>query len=121
MTDEIEKSGRVVLEGIFFDFDKSTLKPESTPALEVIAEYLNANPDKSFFVVGHTDSKGTLDYNRKLSADRAEAVTRELTGAHGAKADQLTPFGVGPEAPRARNATEDGRAQNRRVELVARE
>ena len=75
---DLEEYGRVVLDGIVFDFDKATLKPESKPALDAIAEYLASNPQKQFYVVGHTDSKGTFAYNRKLSSDRAQAVTDEL-------------------------------------------
>ncbi|MFV0244716.1 MAG: OmpA family protein [Qingshengfaniella sp.] len=58
MIDDMAQEGRVVLDGIYFYFDKSTLTSESTPALQVIAAYLQANPEKTFFVVGHTDSKG---------------------------------------------------------------
>ncbi|MFV0491014.1 MAG: OmpA family protein [Pseudorhodobacter sp.] len=119
MTDDMEKDGRVVLEGIFFDFDKSSLKPESTPALEVVSAYLNANPDRSFYVVGHTDSKGQLDYNRTLSSDRANAVVSELNKAYGVGNSQMVPFGIGPVSPGTTNSTEEGRARNRRVELVA--
>lgn len=121
MTDDMEKEGRVVLDGLFFDFDKPTLKPESTPALTAIAEYLNANPEKTFFVVGHTDIRGSLDYNRKLSEQRADAVAAKLSGAYKVNPAQMTPFGAGPVSPVTTNATEDGRAQNRRVELVAQE
>ncbi|WP_348654586.1 OmpA family protein, partial [uncultured Psychrobacter sp.] len=69
---------RVITERGVFDFDKATLKPESKAALDAIAEFLDANPDKTFYVVGHTDSKGTFAYNRKLSSDRALAVADAL-------------------------------------------
>lgn len=121
MTDTIETSGKVVLDGIFFDFDKSTLKPESKDALEVIAGYLSENPARNFFVVGHTDNKGTVDYNRKLSSDRANAVVEALAGSYRVDRKRLMPFGVGPVAPLTSNATETGRALNRRVEMVVRE
>lgn len=121
MTDKIETTGKVVLDGIFFDFDKSTLKPESKDALEVIAGYLSENPARNFFVVGHTDNKGSLDYNRKLSFARAEAVVEALAGSYRIDRKRLSAFGVGPVAPVTSNATETGRAQNRRVEMVIQE
>lgn len=121
MSDDMEKDGRVVLDGVYFDFDKSTLKPESKPALDAIAAYLNANPDRAFYVVGHTDSKGSLDYNKTLSGDRANAVTAELDKAYGVKSSQMAPIGVGPVSPVTTNSTEEGRARNRRVELVLRD
>ncbi|ATG46324.1 hypothetical protein CEW89_01320 [Celeribacter ethanolicus] len=118
LTDDIEKDGHVVLDGLFFDFDKATLTAASAPALDVIARYLNAHPDKSFYVVGHTDSKGTLSYNRDLSEARARAVTTSLTAQYGIAGERLTPYGVGPVAPVTSNTSEAGRAKNRRVELV---
>jgi outer membrane protein OmpA-like peptidoglycan-associated protein len=69
-------------------------------------------------VVGHTDNIGALDYNIDLSRRRAEAVVVALTSQHGVARDRLRPSGVGPLAPAATNATEGGRALNRRVELV---
>lgn len=115
---DIDEYGRVVLDGIVFDFDKATLKPESKAALDAIAEYLNANPDKQFYVVGHTDSKGTYAYNSKLSADRARTVADALKKDYGIAPDVLDPYGVGPLVPVFSNTSEDGREKNRRVELV---
>jgi outer membrane protein OmpA-like peptidoglycan-associated protein len=112
--------GRVVLDGIVFDFDKATLKPQSKAALDVIARYLNDNPDKSFYVVGHTDSKGSFAYNSKLSSDRAMAVADALKKDYGIAADRLVPHGVGPLAPTFSNSSDAGRDKNRRVELVER-
>lgn len=118
MGSDIEEYGRVVLDGIVFDFDKATLKLESKAALEVIAEYLNAHPDQSFYVVGHTDSKGTFAYNRKLSSDRAQAVADALMKDYGVRSDRLEPHGVGPLVPVFSNGSDVGRDKNRRVELV---
>lgn len=115
---DIDEYGRVVLDGIVFEFDKATLKPESKAALDAIAEYLDANPDKLFYVVGHTDSTGTFAYNRKLSADRARSVTDELTQKYGVASDRLDPHGVGPLSPVFSNESDAGRDKNRRVELV---
>ncbi|MEM5518429.1 OmpA family protein [Henriciella sp. AS95] len=120
MGSDIEEYGRVVLDGIVFDFDKATLKAESKPALDAIAQYLNANPDKSFYVVGHTDSKGTFAYNSKLSSDRAMAVADALKQDYDIASDRLEPHGVGPLSPVFSNSGDAGREKNRRVELVER-
>jgi outer membrane protein OmpA-like peptidoglycan-associated protein len=117
---DIEEYGRVVLDGIVFEFDKATLKPESKAALDAIADYLAAHPDKVFYVVGHTDSKGTYAYNSKLSDDRARAVADALKQDYGIAPDRLEPHGVGPLSPVFSNGNDAGREQNRRVELVER-
>ncbi len=110
----------MVLDGIVFDFDKATLKAESGPALEAIVSYLGANPDKSFYVVGHTDSKGTFGYNQTLSANRARAVVDTLKNDYGIASERLEPHGVGPLVPVFSNGSDSGREKNRRVELVER-
>lgn len=116
----ISEHGRVVLDGILFDFDKATLKAESKAALEQIAIYLKANPQLGFYVVGHTDSKGTLSYNQKLSSDRAAAVVAALVKDHGIAAARLESHGIGPLVPVYSNSSDAGRDRNRRVELVQR-
>lgn len=118
MGSDIEEFGRVVLNGIVFEFDKATIKAESKAALDAIAEYLKANPDKRFYVVGHTDSKGTFAYNRKLSSDRAQAVADALKQDYNIESNRIEPQGVGPLSPVFSNTREAGREQNRRVELV---
>jgi outer membrane protein OmpA-like peptidoglycan-associated protein len=115
---KIDEYGRVVLDGIVFEFDKATLKAESTMALEAIVKYLNAHPQKRFYVVGHTDSKGSLSYNQKLSSDRAQAVADALKKQYGIASDRLEPHGVGPLVPVFSNSSDAGREKNRRVELV---
>ncbi|MEM6583217.1 MAG: OmpA family protein [Pseudomonadota bacterium] len=117
---DIQEYGRVVLDGIVFDFDKATLKSESKPALDAIAEYLASNPEEVFFVVGHTDSKGTYAYNQKLSFDRAQAVVEALRRDYGIAPERLEAHGVGPLVPVFTNNSDAGREQNRRVELVER-
>ena len=117
---DIEEYGRVVLDGIVFEFDKAILKSESKAALEAIAQYLKAHPDKAFYVVGHTDAKGTFAYNRKLSSDRAYAVVDALVKTYGVAAQRLEPHGVGPLVPVFSNQSDAGRQSNRRVELVER-
>ncbi|MEM8633964.1 MAG: OmpA family protein [Pseudomonadota bacterium] len=118
---DMAEYGRVVLDGIVFDFDSATLLPESDQALANIAEYLSANPEKSFYVVGHTDSVGTFSYNYGLSGDRARAVAEALKERHGIAHERLDPHGVGPLVPVFSNESEAGRDQNRRVELVERQ
>lgn len=118
MQKSIDETGRVTLYGILFDFNKSDIKPESRPALEEIAKYLRANPERRLHVVGHTDGVGGFDFNIKLSESRARAVVAELVRGYGIAADRLRGNGVGLLAPIATNATEEGRAKNRRVELV---
>ncbi len=118
MASEIGAKGHVALYGITFDLDSDHLKPESNATLSEIAKYLKAHPRVRLYVVGHTDNTGEYDYNLALSKRRAAAVTRALVGRHGIPARRLKPVGVGPVAPVASNATEEGRAKNRRVELV---
>lgn len=117
MAKSIEATGRVSLYGIGFDFDKATIRPESQPTLDEIVKYLKADPARRLVVAGHTDGEGAFDYNVDLSARRARAVVEALVKA-GIAPVRLRPFGAGMAAPIASNATEDGRAKNRRVELV---
>jgi len=115
---DIDEYGRVVLDGIVFDFDKATLKPESKAALDAIAAYLESNSNKQFYVVGHTDSRGTFAYNRKLSSDRAQTVVQTLLQDYDIATERLEPHGIGPLSPVFSNNTDGGREKNRRVELV---
>ncbi len=118
--EDIAEYGRVVLDGLFFDFDKASLQAQSEQALVAIAEFLKSNKDKQFYVVGHTDSVGTFSYNSKLSSDRARAVVSALQADYGIPAAQLEPHGVGPLAPVFSNGSAAGKDKNRRVELVER-
>jgi OmpA-OmpF porin, OOP family len=120
MAKDVAETGRVALYGIYFDTDKTDLKPESAPTLAEIAKLLEQDPKLTLYVVGHTDNVGGHDYNMDLSARRAAAVVKELTAKHGVAATRLVPAGTGPLAPVAPNDTEEGRAKNRRVELVER-
>lgn len=115
----IKADGKIALYGIYFDFDKSDVKPESEPTLKEIATFLQKDPKLNIYIVGHTDMKGSLDYNITLSKKRAEAVVKELTTKYGINKNRLTADGVGPLAPVSTNETEHGRKLNRRVELVA--
>ncbi|TVQ91203.1 MAG: DUF4892 domain-containing protein [Chromatiaceae bacterium] len=120
MAKAISESGRIVLRNIYFDFAQATLTPESAPALVEIAALLRQSPELSLYVVGHTDAVGGYESNLALSRQRAETVVAALVRQHGIDAARLTPAGVGPLAPVASNASESGRAENRRVELVER-
>ncbi len=113
-------SGRIALYGISFDTDRAEPRAESRPTIEEIAKYLRSNPRVAVVVAGHTDSQGAFDYNLDLSRRRAQAVVGALTGEFGIPAARLTAFGAGMAAPVATNATEEGRGQNRRVEIVLR-
>jgi OmpA-OmpF porin, OOP family len=118
MASSIKETGKVALYGIYFDTGKSVLKPESLSTLQEIAKLLKADPALKLYVVGHTDNVGAFDANIKLSMDRAAAVVNALVTQHSVSAASLKPFGDGPTAPVATNETEEGKALNRRVELV---
>lgn len=111
--------GHIALYGIYFDTDKATMKPESRPTLEQIAQLLAGQPQLSVFIVGHTDNQGSYDYNLDLSRRRAEAVAAELSRSYRIAPARLRTAGVGLLAPVGSNATDAGRTLNRRVELVA--
>ena len=119
MAREIAATGRVALYGIYFDSGKADVKPESQAALSEIAKLMKQDAAIKLLVVGHTDTNGTFDYNIDLSKRRAQAVVQALTSSHGIDASRLKPWGVGFASPVASNRAEDGRAKNRRVELVA--
>jgi outer membrane protein OmpA-like peptidoglycan-associated protein len=120
MQASLDNAGRIALYGILFDTNRDAVKPNSKPTLDEIARLLKANAALKIIVAGHTDSQGAFDYNVDLSRRRAAAVIAALVGEYGIARDRLTPFGAGMAAPAATNATEEGRAKNRRVELVAR-
>jgi outer membrane protein OmpA-like peptidoglycan-associated protein len=114
----IRATGHVAIYGILFDTGKSIIKPESAQAIGEIAKLLSSDPGLKVYVVGHTDNVGGVESNMKLSQERAEAVLQSLTGEHGIAPARLRAYGCGPFAPVASNDSEDGRAKNRRVELV---
>ncbi|WP_027360482.1 OmpA family protein [Desulforegula conservatrix] len=118
MEGSLSKTGRVALYGILFDHDKTDIKPESKPALEEIAKLLKASPDLKILVVGHTDNQGEIKYNQDLSKRRAESVVKALTSEYGIAGGRLSAHGVGMLSPVASNDSDDGKAKNRRVELV---
>ena len=121
MANQISATGSVTLYGIYFDFNQTDVKPESDPALEQIAKLLKDNPTLKLLVVGHTDNVGSFSFNMDLSQRRAAAVVNALAARFGISKDRLTPVGTSFASPVASNKTEDGRAKNRRVELVEHE
>ncbi len=113
----IKKDVAVVLHNLFFALNSAELLPESEPSINDLYQFLVQNPDVQIHIVGHTDSTGSLEYNMRLSNNRAKSVFDELVG-RGIEADRLTYEGRGPNEPVADNDTEEGRAANRRVEFV---
>jgi outer membrane protein OmpA-like peptidoglycan-associated protein len=116
MKTALDRDGHVTLY-INFDFNKATLKPDAAPIIAQILALLKANPDLKLSVDGYTDGVGLHDYNVKLSQARAAAVVAALE-AQSIAAGRLASAGYGPDKPIASNDTDDGRAKNRRVELV---
>lgn len=112
------EDGRIAVQDILFEFDSSIILPESADALSTVADLMREAPEIDLLVVGHTDNAGSYDYNLSLSMDRATAVVSYLTQQHGIAEGRLQAAGAGMMAPITTNRTEDGRALNRRVELV---
>jgi OOP family OmpA-OmpF porin len=119
MAKGLGSTGHIALYGIYFDTDKATLKAESKPTLDEIAKLLRGQSALNVVIVGHTDSQGTYEHNMDLSRRRAEAVAAALVSSYQIARTRLRAAGVGFLAPVASNASEDGRALNRRTELVA--
>ena len=114
---QINQSGRVSVYGINFDTGKSTIRPDSEPALSEVVKLLKANPDWAMVVAGHTDNVGAQPANLTLSRQRAQSVIAWLS-AHGIEEARLVPAGFGNARPIADNSSEEGRQKNRRVDLV---
>jgi OOP family OmpA-OmpF porin len=120
LADDIDRTGHVAIYGIYFDTDSYTIKDKSEPTLKAIADMLKTNTSLDVFVIGHTDMTGTLEHNMDLSRKRAESVMNALITRYDIEPDRLEAKGVGPLCPVGTNKTEEGRKQNRRVELVQR-
>ena len=118
MAQSISTTGRVALYGLYFDSGKADVKPESKDTLDQIARLLAATPALKLLVVGHTDNVGEFASNMDLSRRRADAVIAALASQYKADRKRLTPVGVSFASPVAPNTSEDGKAKNRRVELV---
>lgn len=115
--DRMMSDGKFITYGITFDVGKSVIKPESMGEINRIVQLMNDNPDLKFSVEGHTDSTGNEAGNQTLSEARSEAIVDKLVEM-GIAADRLASAGKGQSNPIADNATDEGRAKNRRVEFV---
>ena len=108
---------KLTLRGVHFGYNESAIRPEDEPLLDEAADTLQAHPNVTIYVDGYCDARGTDKYNHNLSLQRAKAVAKYLAGK-GIEASRLIPRGLGRTNFVATNDTGDGRAQNRRVELV---
>lgn len=118
IAESLQRQCRVELDGLYFDFNRATLKPESDPALRRIAQAIARSPQRALRLEGHTDSIGDEQYNDQLSRRRAGAVEAALVRDYQVPADVLSTTGYGERKPVEPNDTLAGRARNRRVELV---
>ncbi len=114
----LDQDGKMTLYGIYFDVNKSTVKSESYALIAEIAKVVNVDKAMKLRIDGHTDSQGDDDYNQKLSEKRAKAVLAILVNDYGVDAKQLESIGYGEAQPVGDNDTVEGRAKNRRVELI---
>jgi len=112
----VNHQGCWVLEGLYFDYDKSDIKPPAYPILQEVIMVLKQNPDLKVEIQGHTDSRGSNAYNQKLSERRAQAVLDYIVRA-GLDADRLKAKGYGESRPAAPNDSPSNMAKNRRVQL----
>lgn len=118
LEEAIEKDGKIALYGILFDVGKSDIKPESETALKQITDYLTKNPAVKIIVVGHTDNTGVYSANITLSRSRAESIKNYLITNGKIEASRLMSEGVGSLCPVTTNTSTEGKALNRRVEIV---
>jgi len=114
----IAANGHIAIYNIFFNTGKADIKAESSDALKNIAEFIKANTPAKYYIVGHTDNTGSLNDNLALSENRAKAVMTELVARYGVNQSQLNVKGIASYSPVSSNSTENGRARNRRVEIV---
>jgi outer membrane protein OmpA-like peptidoglycan-associated protein len=121
MERQLAEEKRVDVYGIYFDFASDRIRKESEPILQELAGMLTRNPDWTLSIDGHTDSIGGDTFNLGLSQRRSEAVRRALVERYGIAPERLTTAGHGASAPKDTNDTPEGRAKNRRVELIRRE
>ena len=118
LAEALDQAGNAVLEDLVFASGAATLTEGNYASLAAVAAWLEANPDGTIALVGHTDASGSLAANIALSERRAEAVADVLVNVHGADLARIVAKGVGFLAPRATNQTDEGRQKNRRVEVV---
>jgi outer membrane protein OmpA-like peptidoglycan-associated protein len=115
---ELAETKRAAVYGIYFEFAKATIRPQSDLVLKEIAESMKRHPEWKLTVEGHTDNIGDEGANRELSQKRADAVKAALVSRYGVLRERLMTAGYGASVPKETNATLEGRAQNRRVELT---
>lgn len=115
---DLDTRGSAVLDDLVFASGAATLTTGDYPSLAAVAAWLQANPEATISLVGHTDASGSLAANIALSERRAKAVAQALVDLNGADALRISAEGVGFLAPRATNQTEEGRQKNRRVEVI---
>lgn len=115
---ELARRGKLIVHGIYFDFNSDRIRKESDPILKELGELLSRHPEWTLSINGHTDDVGGDAYNLRLSQRRAAAVVRWLVERHGIAAGRLRSAGFGASSPIEPNDTPEGRARNRRVELV---
>lgn len=118
LLNDLNAAGHSAVYGIYFDTGRSELKSESNQAVEEIAKLLKSEAALKLYIVGHTDNVGGVEPNMQLSEQRTNSVVEALVKQHGIAASRLKGFGNGPFAPVSTNGTEEGRAKNRRVEIV---
>src|SRR5690606_648544 len=106
-----------IFENVFFDFDKTELKPESQSSLRRLYNFLKENPRLSIIITGHTDNVGQAAYNQHLSLQRAESV-RDFLESQGIASSRLEVKGMGAQEPLKPNDSEENRAFNRRIEII---
>ena len=117
IAEALATKGTVSIYGIYFDTDKSEVKPDSKPTLDEVASVLKIDRGLKLEVSGHTDSTGDKAHNAKLSEARAQAVVKALVGSYGIDAKRLSAKGYGDTMPVAPNTSDENKAKNRRVEL----
>jgi outer membrane protein OmpA-like peptidoglycan-associated protein len=118
LEESIQEQGKEIFHNILFDFGSSTLTESSYETIETLADYLKQNSSQKFYIVGHTDNVGGLAGNQVLSEKRAKSVREALINKYGVSAAQISAHGVGQLSPISTNTSEEGRALNRRVEVV---
>jgi len=113
----LDKDNKVNIE-VNFATDQANILPDSQPQIEQVIQLLKNNPELKLSINGHTDNSGDTKHNQTLSEQRANAVVKALTNNTGIQQSRLTAKGLGDTHPIADNSTEDGKALNRRVELI---
>ncbi|MBV1910699.1 MAG: OmpA family protein [Kangiellaceae bacterium] len=116
----LDANGYVIVNGIFFDSNKASIKDTSNKAIEQVAMLLKSRPEMNIYIVGHTDMQGAFDFNMTLSKDRANTVLEVLASNFLIERTRMGAQGLGPLSPQASNKNKDGRSKNRRVVIVMR-